>query len=284
LLIYGFGYTGELFCRRLLAAGHDVQAVVRSSEARQRAESVGARAIDVADLNGIDRAASTTNALLVVAPPSEGRCPGLDALFEVLSRREAPLHWVGYLSSTAVYGDQGGAWTYETSALNGTSTTGLNRISAERGWSALCERTKSPLVVFRLSGIYGPGRSALDKIRDGRARRIVKHNHVLSRIHVEDIVSLLEASLRPKNLHSVYNVSDDEPSSTADVVAYAAGLLGTEPPFLESFEAAELAPAAARYFQESRRISNSLAKSALGWRPRFPSYREGLNAIHAAAR
>jgi len=137
-------------------------------------------------------------------------------------------------------------------------------------------------VIFRLAGIYGPGRSALDRIREGRARRIEKNNHVLSRIHVDDIVSLLDASLQRPNQHSIYNVCDDEPAPTSDVVTYAAELLGVAPPAPEPFESAVMSNAAERYFLESRRISNARARQALGWRPRYPTYREGLTAIFKA--
>jgi nucleoside-diphosphate-sugar epimerase len=280
LVLFGLGYTGELFCRRQQAKGWQVRVVVRSEETRGRVEALGAHPINVTDVDNLRQAATEANALLVVAPPSDGYCPGLRALSPVLSGLDnSQLRWIGYASTTAVYGDQQGAWTDESSALNGLSPTGLRRLAAERAWSDLCTSAGLPLVIFRLAGIYGPGRSALERIREGRARRIEKNNHVLSRIHVDDLVSLLEASLQRPDQHSVYNVCDDEPASTADVVTYAAALLGVEPPPPEPFESAVMSGAAERYFLESRRISNSLAKRVLSWRPRYPSYREGLAAI-----
>jgi nucleoside-diphosphate-sugar epimerase len=282
LLLYGLGYTGELFCRRQLARGWDTQVIVRSAESRGRVEGLGAVAIEASDVANVEAAGATTNALLVVAPPSEGYCPGLKALSPALSRRDTQLRWIGYLSSTAVYGDQQGAWTNEDSPLNTASETGLRRRDAERAWRSSCEQVGLPLVIFRLAGIYGPGRSALERLREGRARRIQRDNHVLSRIHVDDLVALLEASLDRTRQPAVYNVCDDEPASTADVVSYAARLLGVEPPPLEAFDSATLSTAAARYFHESRRISNALARRSLDWQPRFPSYREGLDAIYGA--
>jgi NAD dependent epimerase/dehydratase family enzyme len=280
LLLFGLGYTAELFCRRQQARGWRTRVIVRSEETRRRVESLGAHPINVQDLDSVHRATSEANALLIVAPPSEGHCPGLQALSPALSgRSNSQLHWIGYASSTAVYGDQKGAWTDESSPLNTTSPTGLRRFEAERAWTALCGPARLPLVILRLAGIYGPGRSALDRLREGRARRIEKNNHVLSRIHVEDLVSLLEASLQRPNQHAIYNVCDDEPASTADVVTFAATLLGVEPPAPEPFESAVMSGAAERYFLESRRISNSQAKQALDWRPQYPSYREGLTAI-----
>jgi nucleoside-diphosphate-sugar epimerase len=273
LLAFGFGYTGERFCRRRLAAGWDVQVVVRSEETRRSVKAAGARPVDPDDA---PEAAAQADAVLVVAPPTDNGCPGLEALGAGLSKRQ---RWIGYASSTAVYGDQQGAWTDENSPLNTASATGLRRLNAERAWTHACARAGLPLVIFRLAGIYGPGRSALERVRDGRARRIEKNNHALSRIHVDDIVTLLEASLAQPNQHPVYNVCDDEPASTFDVVTYAATLLGVEPPVPEPFESAVMSSAAERYFLESRRISNALARQSLGWRPQYPSYREGLAAI-----
>jgi nucleoside-diphosphate-sugar epimerase len=273
LLLFGFGYTGERFCRRQLAGGWEVRAVVRSEETRRRVEAAGAAPIDLGDAQ---QAAAQADAILVLAPPTDSGCPGLEALTPALSKRQ---RWIAYASSTAVYGDQKGAWTYESSPLNAASPTGLRRLNAERAWTNTCAPAGLPLVIFRLAGIYGPGRSALDRVREGRARRIEKNNHALSRIHVDDIVTLLEASLQNPNQHPVYNVCDDEPAPTSDVVTYAAGLLGVEPPAPEPFESAALSSAAERYFLESRRISNALAKASLGWRPQYPTYREGLAAI-----
>jgi len=273
LLLFGFGYTGERFCRGRLAAGWEVRVVVRSEDTRRKVKSAGASPVEI---NDAQRAAAEADAILVVVPPTDSGCPGLEALTPALSKRQ---RWIAYASSTAVYGDQQGAWTYENSPLNTASPTGLRRLNAERAWTRACEKDSLPLVIFRLAGIYGPGRSALERIRDGRARRIEKNNHALSRIHVDDIVTLLEASLERPDQHPVYNVCDDEPASTFDVVTYAASLLGVEPPAPEPFESAVMSSAAERYFLESRRISNALARQSLGWRPRYPSYREGLAAI-----
>ncbi len=271
LLLFGFGYTGERFARRQRSRGWEVLAVVRSEETRQAVTAAGVVPVD---LNSAPQVAAGADAILVLAPPTESGCPGLDVLGPALSQRQ---RWIAYASSTAVYGDQKGAWTHEDSPLNAASPTGLRRLNAERAWSCACAGL--PLVIFRLAGIYGPGRSALDRLRDGTARRIEKNQHALSRIHVDDIVTLLEASLQKPNQHPIYNVCDDEPAPTSDVVTYAAGLLGVEPPPAEPFESAVISSAAERYFLESRRISNALAKTSLGWRPQYPSYREGLAAI-----
>ena len=283
LLLFGLGYTAELFARRELGNDWRIRVIVRSEEARRRTISLGAQPIDTSDLDNVHVAAAEANAILVVAPPTEVSCPALEALSPSLSKREDhDLRWIGYVSSTAVYGDQQGNWTTEDSPLNAASATGMRRLNAEKAWTAACKAADLPLVIFRLAGIYGPGRSALDRIREGRARRIEKNNHVLSRIHVDDIVSLLDASLQHPNRHCIYNVCDDEPASTSDVVTYAAGLLGVEPPAAEPFESAVMSDAAERYFLESRRISNARARRTLGWRPLYPTYREGLAAIFKA--
>jgi len=284
LLIFGLGYTGGAFCRRLRAQGWSIRVILREGGDRQAVQELGAGAMDVGAADEIRRSVREADALLVVAAPSQGICPGLRVLSPALSGRENHLQWIGYLSSTSVYGDQGGAWTYEDTPLRGASPEGKSRIQAERAWLELCQPLDLPLVMFRLAGIYGPGRSALDRIRQGTARRIEEPDHVLSRIHVEDLLALLEASLQRGERQSIYNVCDDEPASAVDVVTFAAGLLGTPPPPIETFESAAMSAAAARFFMESRRISNSLAKRTLDWRPGFPSYREGLAAILAGER
>src|SRR6201992_1115892 len=155
LLLFGFGYTGERFSHRRRAAGWDVQVVVRSEETRRSVEAAGATPVDI---NNAQRAVAEADAILVVAPPTDTGCPGLEALGPALSKRQ---RWIAYASSTAVYGDQKGAWTYENSALNAASPTGLRRLNAERAWTNTCATAGLPLVIFRLAGIYGPGRSAL---------------------------------------------------------------------------------------------------------------------------
>ncbi|NWG45986.1 MAG: NAD-dependent epimerase/dehydratase family protein, partial [Alphaproteobacteria bacterium] len=193
------------------------------------------------------------------------------------------LVWVGYLSTTGVYGDRGGEWVDEESPLAPTTERGARRVEAEAGWRALAEAHGLPLHIFRLAGIYGPGRNQLETVRAGTARRLHKPGQVFSRIHVEDVAACLLASLRRPRPGAVYNLCDDEPAPPAEVVAHAAALLGVPPPPLEDFETAAptLSPMARSFYAESKRVRNDRLAAELGVRLRYPSYREGLAALAA---
>lgn len=171
----------------------------------------------------------------------------------------------------------GGRWAFEGTPPNPQSREARRRAAAEAGWRA----TGLPLAIFRLPGLYAAGRSAFDRLRDGTARRIAKPGHVFSRLHIDDLAAGLEASLARPRAGAIYNLCDDEPAGSSEVMAYAAGLLGVTPPPEVAFEDADLSPAAQRFWLENRRVSNALAKAELGWRPAYPTYREGLAAILA---
>ena len=190
--------------------------------------------------------------------------------------------WIGYLSTTGVYGDRAGAWVREDTPPAPASPEGERRLQAEQGWRDLAEVTCAPLFVFRLPGIYGPGRSPLDRVRAGTAKRWVKPGQVFSRIHVDDLTDALARALARPERAGVYNLCDDEPAAPADVTAYAARLLGIEPPPEEPLDPTALSPMAGRFWAESKRVSNARTKAALGWRPAYPTYREGLQAVGAA--
>jgi nucleoside-diphosphate-sugar epimerase len=193
------------------------------------------------------------------------------------------LRWVGYLSTTGVYGDRGGEWIDESAGLHPSGTRGAARVAAERAWLDL-ERFGHKVHLFRLAGIYGPGRSALDTVRNGTAKRIVKPGQVFSRIHVDDIATVLEASIAKPNGGAAYNVCDDEPAPPQDVIAYAAALLGREPP--PEIPYAEAAPAmsdmARSFYMDSKRVANTRIKTELEVKLAYPDYRTGLRALLAA--
>jgi nucleoside-diphosphate-sugar epimerase len=279
LLIFGFGYTGKALARRLQAEGWSVAATARKPEDRQAVEALGVQPIDPADPEALTQATSTAQAILVTAPPGERGCPGLEALAPAIAASGAFPDWIGYLSTTGVYGDRAGRWVSETSALNAQSVEGARRVAAERDWLQMGRGMGLTVTVFRLPGIYGPGRSPFDRLREGTARRLVKPGHVFSRIHVEDLAAGLAASIARPRPAGIYNLCDDEPASAADVTAYAAGVLGMEPPPEEPFDPLALSPAAQRFYAECKRVSNARAKAELGWRPAYPTYREGLQAI-----
>ena len=279
LLIFGFGFSGQALAKRLLAKGWNVAATARKAEDRQAAQALGIDAFDPADAEALKQAAGRARAILVTAPPGQGGCPGLRALAPAIAASGAFPDWIGYLSTTGVYGDREGRWVTEDSALNAQSIEGARRAAAERDWRQMARGMGLTVAAFRLPGIYGPGRSPFDRLRDGTARRLVKPGHVFSRIHVDDLAAGLDASITRPRPHAVYNLCDDEPAPAADVTAYAASLLGIVPPPEEPFGDAALSPMTARFYAECKRVSNARAKAELGWRPAYPTYREGLKAI-----
>ncbi|MFN3583798.1 SDR family oxidoreductase [Phenylobacterium sp.] len=280
LFVFGYGFSGQALARRLKARGWDVAASFRRDPDRLTAD--GVEAVPVDDRAALADALARSQAVLVTAPPDERGCPGLETLVPALAAGGAFPDWMGYLSTTGVYGDRRGRWVTERSRLAAQSVEGARRVSAERDWLEVGRGMGLTVTVFRLPGIYGPGRSALDRLREGKARRIVAPGQVFSRIHVDDLAAGLDASIARPRAGGIYNLCDDEPAANSDVVAYAAGLLGMAPPPEISLEEARLPPSAMRFYAESKRVSNALAKAELGWRPAYPTYREGLKAILAA--
>ena len=284
LLIFGYGFSGRAFARRMAAGGWTVSATCRGAAGRARIEADGFQAIDVGDRPALVEALRTMRALLVTAPPGPDGCPGLNALVGPLAEAGAFPDWIGYLSTTGVYGDRQGGWVTEASRLAAQSVEGARRVGAERDWLEVGRGMGLTVTIFRLPGIYGPGRSTFERLRDGRARRIAAPGQVFSRIHVEDLAAGLAASIARPRAGGIYNLCDDEPAPNSEVVAYAARLLGQEPSPEVTLEDARLSPMAMRFYGESKRVSNARAKAELGWRLAYPTYREGLSAILAAER
>jgi nucleoside-diphosphate-sugar epimerase len=266
----------------LRAEGWEVAASVRNPADVRRLAAEGVLGVDLADPEALAAALADTQALLITAPPGPDGCPGLLTLVPALARAEAFPDWIGYLSTTGVYGDRGGRWVFETSRLAARSLEGARRVAAERDWLDVGRGMGLTVTVFRLPGIYGPGRSAIDRLRAGASRRIVSPGQVFSRIHVDDLAAGLVASLVRPRAEGIYNLCDDEPAPNSEVVAYAAELLGVAPPPEVPLAEAGLSAAALRFYAESKRVSNARAKAELNWRPAYPTYREGLKAILAA--
>lgn len=281
IVFLGYGYTARALARRLKPAGWRVAATARTGQKAALIARDGARAIPWTEA-GIDPAAfDGASAVLVSTPPGEDGCPALAAAGEALAGRADAIDWIGYLSSNGVYGDHGGAWVDEFSPLRAVSRRGLRRIAAEADWASLGATFDLPVVIFRLPGIYGPGRSALDAVRDGRARRIVKDGQVFNRMHVDDIAAALEASLARPAAGALFNLADDLPSPPQDVIEYACALLAVEPPPPIPFEEAELSHMGRSFYLENKRVRNDRMKQALGVALAYPTYREGLRAILA---
>jgi nucleoside-diphosphate-sugar epimerase len=285
LFILGLGYSATIFARRKLAEGYRVGGTVRSGEKERMLRSGGIEALVFdarsEDWSVVEAALREADALLVSIPPGATGDPLPDRLAGAIIGDARRLRWIGYLSTVGVYGDHGGAWIDETTPCTPVSGRSRARLATEARWSELGARAAKPVIVFRLPGIYGPARNALIAVRGGAARRIVKPGQVFNRIHVEDIATALAASVTRDEESAIYNLTDDAPSPPQDVVAYAAGLLGVEPPPEIAFADAELSPMAASFYGENKRVRNQRIKRALDFAPAFPSYREGLRALLA---
>jgi nucleoside-diphosphate-sugar epimerase len=274
ILMLGHGYSAAALTARL--GGCRVSGTTRSAVKAAAMRAAGVEPGDWADAAAVDAAISGAGHLLVSLPP------GADG-DRVLARPgaalpAAPVEWAGSLSTTGVYGEHEGGWVDEESALAPVNDRSRWRAAAEAAWLA----SGLPVQVFRLAGIYGPGRSALDRLRAGRAQRVVKDGQVFSRIHVDDVAAALVASMARPDPGRVYNLADDEPAPPEDVIAFAAGLLGLPVPPEVPFEQAEMSEMARSFWGESKRVSNARAKAELGLGPIHPDYRAGLRAILAA--
>ena len=282
LLIFGFGFAGRALATRLGARGWDVAATCRSAQAEAALAAAGVEPVPLDDRARVAQAAAGARAVLITAPPGPGGCPALPVLAPAIATAAAFPDWIGYLSTTGVYGDRQGRWVFEESRLAALSVEGARRVAAERDWFEVGRGMGLTVTAFRLPGIYGPGRSAFDRLREGRARRIAAPGQVFSRIHVDDLAAGLEASIARPRAGGVYNLCDDEPTPPGDVIAEAARLLGLPVPPEVPLDLASLPAAARRFYAESKRVANARAKAELGWRPAFPTYREGLRAVLAA--
>jgi nucleoside-diphosphate-sugar epimerase len=220
---------------------------------------------------------SSTHLLHSIPPGTRGD-PVLAHYRDELARL-GTLEWIGYLSTVGVYGDQQGRWVDESTPTKPNSARTEVRVEAEQAWLAFGQESGIPVQIFRLAGIYGPGRSVFDKLKAGTARRVRKDGQVFSRIHVEDIANVLEASIARPKAGAIYNVADDEPAAPSDVVAYAAQLVGVPPPPEVDFAEADLTPIARSFYEGSRRIANTRIKSELGVKLHYPTYREGLAGL-----
>ncbi|SDG15951.1 Nucleoside-diphosphate-sugar epimerase [Limimonas halophila] len=286
IFIFGIGYSAHRLAQRLLAAGWQVAGTARTAEKVEalRAEGIDAQVFDRdRPLADADAALARATHLLSSVPPDKAgdHDAVLDQHGDTIARAADRLDWAGYLSTTGVYGDRDGGWVDETSALRPTSERSERRAHAEGRWRALYADHGVPVHVFRLAGIYGPGRGPIESVRRGTARRIHKPGHVFSRIHADDIVRVLEASIARPNPGAVYNVCDDEPAAPQDVTAYACELLGVNPPPLQDFDTAEMSEMARTFWRDNKRVANARIHDELGVELAYPTYREGLRALVA---
>ncbi|MGO4713870.1 SDR family oxidoreductase [Bradyrhizobium sp. 2TAF24] len=284
VFIFGLGYSATVIAQRLLISGASVGGTVRTAE---KAEQLSDSGLTVQLFTGEERDPAiaeelvASDAVLISVPPDGGQDPALRIFADDLAA--APrLRWIGYLSTVGVYGDHGGGWVDETTAPTPVDGRSRDRLTVERQWQAFGAHRNIPVQLFRLSGIYGPGRNQLVQLAEGRARRIVKPGQVFNRIHVADVAQMVEASLARPRAGAIYNGADDEPAPPQDVVAYAAELCGVVPPPEIAFDEANLPPMSRSFFMECKRVRSQLTRDELGVTLQYPTYREGLTVLRAA--
>lgn len=285
LFCFGLGYCARALAALLRPEGWRVAGTVRSPGriAPLRGQGVDAMVFDGEDAPEEVRVAlKHATHLLISAPPGEAGDPVLARFADDIAAHKT-LDWIGYLSSVGVYGDHGGGWVDEDTVPDPVNDRSRRRLAAEAAWTARAEKAGIPLGIFRIAGIYGPGRNQLASLTAGTARRIVKQDQVFNRIHVGDIAAILAASIRrPPQGARIYNVCDDEPAPPQQVVVYAASLLGIDSPPEEPFETAALSDMARSFYGDNKRCSNARIKQELDVNLSFPDYREGLKALYDA--
>lgn len=278
LLCAGYGYSAAALALRVMPKGWCVAGTARDPAKRAAMTAGGVQALTLGP--EIAPALARATHLLLSAAPGEGG----DPVMTVIRDMAAPaLEWIGYLSTTGVYGDHGGAWVTEESELRAQSPRSRRRVTAEGAWAEWGRARGVPVQIFRLAGIYGPGRSQIDSLRDGTARRIAKPGQVFSRIHVDDIANVVERGIANPSVSGAFNVCDDESAAPAEVVEFAARLIGIDPPPLEDFETAKatMSEMGLSFWADNKRVSNAKMKAALGVKLLFPTFREGLREIAA---
>lgn len=290
IFIFGLGYSASVFATQMLSIGWEVAGTTRSA---QKARALRAAGFTPVLYNGkpnatIEAKLKRADAVLVsIAPDVSGAEPGaafggdvvLQGLGDVI-KTKLKNSWIGYLSTVGVYGDHDGAWVSETTQCRPVSKRSRARVAAENAWLDAAKAAGLPLGIFRLSGIYGPGRNPLEKVARGAGRRIDKPGQVFNRIHVDDIATALMAAIE-KRAGGLFNITDDEPAPPQDVVAYAAKLLDVEVPPLIPFEEADLSPMGRSFYGENKRVSNQKSKDVLGMQYKVPDYRTGMKCALA---
>jgi nucleoside-diphosphate-sugar epimerase len=272
-LILGCGYVGRAFGAQLASQGFRAIGTCRQQSGFSDLSAFGIEPMvfDGSPSQALIDAALDSDIILASIPPGQSGDIAFAALQASLAKSNAR-PWTGYLSTTGIYGDRRGGWAFEDDEPTPQSIEAQRRVLAESQWRSL----PSPAHLFRLPGIYGPGRSAIDQVNSGTARRIDKPGQVFSRAHRDDIVAALLASVEHPSPGRAYNICDDLPCPAADVISHASALLGVIAPPILPFEAAGLSEMGKRFYSECKRVSNARAKAEFGWRPAFPTYREGL--------
>lgn len=282
LFVFGLGYSAQYLTRKLLSEGWQVSATVRSPEKAQDMADLGVKLYQFdgeAPVEGFAEILKSVTHVLSSVPPRKTEADVvLKWHFEDLAQA-SHLEWVGYLSTTGVYGNRDGGWVDEDSDQLPTGPRGQARVDGEAAWFKLWHDHQIPTHTFRLAGIYGPTRNAIETVRQGRGRRVHKKGQVFSRIHVDDITDILAASIAKPNGGQAYNCCDDNPAPPQEVIEFACELLGVEKPPLLDFETADLSPMARSFYGDNKRVSNERIKEELGIKLKWPDYHEALRAL-----
>lgn len=280
LFVFGVGFSSRAIIESVKDQFDWIGGTTRSEEKAAQLVGAGISPIlfdgETASDELLSALEQATHVLVSIAPNASGD-PVLNACRGSL--QAAKPKWLGYLSTVGVYGNHDGAWVDEDTVCKPVSERSIQRVDAENAWLAFAEETGTPVQIFRLSGIYGPGRNTFQNFKKGRARRLIKPGQVFNRIHVADIAGAVKAAMANPRTR-IYNVTDDEPAPPQDVVTYAAELLGIEPPPEVPFETADLSPMARSFYGENKRVSNVRVKSELGYQFQYPSYRVALTALY----
>ena len=276
LLIFGHGYTASALVDHLGTEDWEIFGTTRNVDTADLLKENNITPLMWSDDTSIKSIIKRSNCILHSIAPTEVEDPVYEKFAEDIIARSINLSWVGYLSTTSVYGNHDGQWVDEKTPVNPSGNRGLLRVNAENTWARI---NNLPLHIFRLAGIYGEGRSPLDKIRSGKAQLISKPGQFFSRIHVEDIAQVLKASIEMPNRGSIYNVCDDMPAAPDEVLAYAAKLLNYPEPPRINFEEAELSPMAKSFYSDNKRVNNDLIKNEFRLTLKFPNFKAGLDAL-----
>lgn len=287
LFCFGLGFTGQLLAQTCLAQTGLAESwqVAGTCWSEEKAEKLRQQNIAAVVYQGgafsqeVLAALAGASHVLVAVPPGNDGDEIVEAFSAIPKTCRRQMIWLGYLSTVGVYGDRAGGVVDESASLNPSTERGRRRVATERRWRDLGNGLNIPVMIFRLAGIYGPGRNQIESVKRGTAQRIVKHAQIFNRIHVEDIVQVLQASMAAPRAGAIYNVCDDEPCAGQDVVGFAADLLGVAPPPLLAFEEASMSEIGRSFYDESKRVDNQLIKRELGVKLRYPTYREGLRAL-----
>lgn len=281
LLIFGFGYTAKFMCQKFSKKNWEVFCTTRFKEKAKEIKSLNATPIFFDDEEKIESVLSKNSYILSTAPPENSKDPVVENYGHLLKKNSERVKWAGYLSTTSVYGDKKGEWVTEDTELEPNLERSISRVAAENSWIKLGENLLIKTVIFRLAGIYGPGRSLVDRLmKDEDVYIVDKPAHLFNRIHVDDIVGAIEMAISSKSEAKIFNLSDDLPAKQLDVAKFAASLLKRKSPQTVSLESDLVSEMARSFYKEEKKVSNTRLKDELGYKLVFPSFKEGLFSIY----